>query len=190
MPAPNSLPTPPLWGPLLAAEYWLRPGAFLDRCEKLGDRFLLRLPGLPPLVCTTLPADVRAIFTGDQTALHLGEAVKKMAPHELVLGSSSITVKAGEAHLKDRRRLNPHFAGAGLKAYESGMAAATRQAMHAWPIRERVSFQRLMRRLRTMFQELRLRATTEPDEALARRSVTLVPGRGATVVLERRHNGR
>jgi len=147
MPASSSLPTPPLWGPLLAAEYWLRPGAFLDRCEKLGDRFLLRLPGSPPLVCTTSPADVRAIFTGDQTALHLGAAVKKMAPHELVLGSSSLTVKDGEAHLRDRRRLNPHFAGAGLKAYESSMATATRQAMQAWPLGERVSFQRLMRRL-------------------------------------------
>lgn len=143
----TSLPTPRLWGPLLAAEYWLHPGAFLDRCEKLGDRFLLRLPGSPPLVCTTSPADVRTIFTGDQTALHLGAAVKKMAPHELVLGSSSLTVKDGDEHLRDRRRLNPYFAGAGLKAYESGMAEATRQALCEWPIGEPVSFQRLMRRL-------------------------------------------
>ncbi len=34
MPGPDSLPMTHLWGPLLAAEYWLRPGTFLDRCEK------------------------------------------------------------------------------------------------------------------------------------------------------------
>jgi hypothetical protein len=51
------------------------------------------MPGRP-LVCTS--SGDEAIFAGDQTALHLGEAVKKMAPHGLVLGSSSITVKGGE----------------------------------------------------------------------------------------------
>jgi hypothetical protein len=40
--------------------------------------------------------------------------------------------------------------------------------------------------LRTMLEELRLMPKHEPDEPLARRNVTLVPGRGAMVTFERR----
>jgi cytochrome P450 len=40
--------------------------------------------------------------------------------------------------------------------------------------------------LRTMLEELQLMPTREPDEPLARRHVTLVPGRGAMVTFERR----
>lgn len=138
------LPTPALPGPLLAAEYWLRPARFFERCERLGDRFALAMPGTPPMVCVTHPADVRAVFTGDQTALHFGEALKRLAPHELILGSTSITVKDDEAHLRDRRMLAPHFGAKALEAYEPGMIAKTREAVASWPTGQAVSFQTLM----------------------------------------------
>jgi len=40
--------------------------------------------------------------------------------------------------------------------------------------------------LRAILEELRFAPTDAPDEPLGRRNVTIVPGRGATVVLERR----
>ncbi len=141
------LPTPSIPAAMLAAEYWLRPARFFDRCQSLGDRFLLRMPGQVPLVCVTHPADVRTIFTGDQTSLHFGEALKKAAPHELVLGSNSITVKDDEPHLRDRRMFGPHFTGQALVAYEPGMVAMAREAIASWPLGEPVAFQSLMMRL-------------------------------------------
>jgi cytochrome P450 len=131
----------------LAGEYWLRPARFFERCERLDDRFVIRMPGLRPMVCVTDPADVRAVFSRDQTALHFGEALKTLAPHELVLGSTSITVKDGEAHLRDRKMLAPHFGATALKSYEPGMAAKTREAMASWPMGAPVSFQSLMMQL-------------------------------------------
>jgi len=168
-----SLPTPSLNSALLAAEYWLRPARFLDRCEQLGDRFVVRMPGLPPLVGVTAPADVRAVFTGDQTALHLGEGLKKMAPHELVLGSTSITVKDDEAHLQDRRILTPYFGGAALMGYEAGMARKTRELMRAWPLDEPVPFQRLMMQLTLEIIIATVFGVTEPERARRVREAVL-----------------
>lgn len=136
----SKFPTVPLPPILQAAEYWLRPARFFDRCGQLGDRFVWRMPGLPPLLCVTNPEDVRAIFTGDQTSLHFGEAITKMAPHELVLGSNSITVKDDAPHMKDRKMLGPHFGGAALKAYEPAMVRNTREAIASWPLGEPVKF--------------------------------------------------
>lgn len=146
-PGLDSLPRPSLPAMLLTAEYWLRPARFFERCRQLGERFLLRMPGQPPLVCLTNPADVRAVFTGDQTSLHFGEALMKMAPHELILGSNSITVKDDAPHLRDRRMFGPHFGGKALARYEPDMVAATREAIATWPVGEAVSFQSLMMRL-------------------------------------------
>ncbi len=143
----DTLPRPRIPGPLLAAEYWFRPARFLDRCEKLGDRFVLSMPGVPPLVCVTSPADVKAAFTGDQTALHFGEGLKMMAPHEIVLGRTSITIKDDEEHLRDRRMQAPHFVGGKLDAYVPTIAEKTREAMCTWPVGPRVSFQSLMMEL-------------------------------------------
>ncbi len=38
----------------------------------------------------------------------------------------------------------------------------------------------------TIYRELRLLPTNEPDEQVGRRNVTLVPSRGAQVVMEQR----
>jgi cytochrome P450 len=125
------------------------------------------------MVCVTDPADVRAVFTGDQTALHFGEALKMMAPHELILGSSSITVKDDEPHLRDRRLLAPSFAAAALKTYEPGMEAATRAAISSWPLGERVSFQSLMMKLTLEIIMSTIFGVTDSERLVRLRSAVL-----------------
>jgi cytochrome P450 len=125
----------------------MRPARFFDRCERLGSRFLLRMPGSPPLVCLTDPADVRAIFTGDQSALHFGEGLPKMAPHELLFGRETLALKDDEPHLGDRRMLGPHFGGAALKTYEPGMVTTTRELLATWPLGAPFPFQGAAMRL-------------------------------------------
>lgn len=169
----DSLPSPSLPAPLLAAEYWLKPARFFDRCRRLGDRFVWRMPGLPPMVCVTDPADVRAVFTGDQTALHFGEALKKIAPHELILGANSITVKDDEAHLRDRRLLVPSFGATALRTYEPGMEAATRTALSRWPLGQPVSFQALMMSLTLEIIMKTIFGVTDPERLSRLRAAVL-----------------
>ena len=143
----SSLPKSLLPRTVLAAEYWFRPEQFLNRCDQLGDRFQISFPGLPPTVGISSPQDIRAIFTGDQSALYLGAGVKKLAPHELLLGETSLIVKDGDEHLCERRMLNPHFMGARLRSYEPMIAQVTREAVHRWPRNQTVSFHSLMMEL-------------------------------------------
>lgn len=128
------LPTPGVPGFVVAFDYWFRPEAFNRRCETLGDRFALRLPGLPPVVCITHPDDMRAVFAGDQSTLHHGEGISKLSPHELVVGIESISLKDGDAHLRDRRIVGPHFSHASIKKYAPVFRIQAQQAIGTWPV--------------------------------------------------------
>lgn len=140
----NDLKRPNVPAAIVAYEYWIKPEKFAERCSKLGDRFLLSLPGMPPLVCITSPEDMRAVFAGDQTALHFGEGLTKFSPHELVVGPTSISVKDGEEHLKDRRMLAPHFSHASIRQYAPVFREKTRKAMQSWPENKPFSFYQAM----------------------------------------------
>ena len=67
--------------PLNAAEYWLAPARFTDRCENLGDRFQVPMPATGPWLCLTHPDDVKRVFTADTDVLRFGEALAKSSPH-------------------------------------------------------------------------------------------------------------
>ena len=140
----DDLPRPSAPSALLAWEYWFKPEKFMERCAKLGDRFVLPLPGLPTLVCISSPEDNRRVFAGDQTALHFGEGLMKMAPHEVILGPTSITVKDDDEHLADRRMLGPHFSARAVKTYSPTFKKMTREAMSQWPLGKPFSFHEAM----------------------------------------------
>lgn len=125
---------PCLGGPGILFDYWLRPERFLARCGALGERFILKFPGVRPMVCITGSEDVRAVFTGDYNAVCLGEAIKRLAPHEILFGPEILV--AGEEHLKLRRMLNPHFRGEALKVLEPLIAEKTREALLTWPLNQ------------------------------------------------------
>src|SRR5215218_1714218 len=116
-----------------AAEYWLAPERFACRCQPLGDRFLVQMPGWRPWLCITHPDDVKRVFTADTDVLRLGAALAKGSPHPLVLGPTGLTNVDGPEHLRRRRMQLPPFHGQALAGYEEVMQRKTEQTLEHWP---------------------------------------------------------
>ena len=89
---------------------WIaRPGPFLFKAHReFGDVFTIRFGTEPPWVVLAHPDAVREVFTGDATALHAGKANLVLLPF---LGSSSVLLLDGPAHLRQRKLMLPPFHG-------------------------------------------------------------------------------
>src|SRR4051794_10670238 len=116
-----------------ALEYWVRPDQFSRRCDSLGDRFVVPMAGSGPWLCLTHPDDVKAVFTADTEVLRLGEALRQLSPHEVVLGPRNLTALDGAEHLENRKMLLPAFTGEALQSYESTIAQKSREMVDNWP---------------------------------------------------------
>lgn len=125
----------------------MAPERFFRHLEGLGDRFVVDLPGLPTLLCTTNPDDVRAIFTDQQGNLRMGEAVRRLAAHEPLVGPEALIFKDGPDHLRERRALNPALRGDRLASYEAAMVAKTERRLAEWPIGRPLRWARMMEEL-------------------------------------------
>lgn len=121
-------------------EYWARPAQYFERCRSLGDRFTVRILGQGQWLCLTNPEDIKRVFTAPPDVLHFGEALRRLAPHPLVLGPSSLTVVDEDEHLRQRRMQMPPFHGARLHSYEQGMREITERTLSAWPYGQETSF--------------------------------------------------
>lgn len=126
-------PFPPLAN---AARYWLDLPGFMDRLERLGDRFVVPMPASGAWVGLTHPRDLEVVFRSDAETLYFGEALRMLSPHELVLGPANLTALDGPAHLAKRRLLLPAFHGEALKSYEAAIEAKAREAAARWPVGE------------------------------------------------------
>ena len=116
-----------------AAEHWLAPARFMNRCERLGDRFTVPMPGTGAWLCLTHPDDVKRIFTADTDVLRFGAALAKLSPHILVLGPTGLTNLDGAAHARKRRMQNPPFHAGVLANYEATVQRVTENALTGWP---------------------------------------------------------
>ena len=149
-PAPQTLGAPrrPLGGPLGAlvgfGAFWADPEFARKSLSRLGRRASLNVPLLPRILVLSDPADIRAVF-GDRTgALKFGEALRKLAPHELLFGTEVIEWWNGANHALLRRKTTPAFVGEALRGYEQAMVAATEKRVAEWPVGEPIRFQRRM----------------------------------------------
>jgi cytochrome P450 len=124
------LRTPALFN---AAEYWLAPERFVQRCEPLGDRFLVTMPASQPWLCLTNPDDIRSVFAADTGVLRLGAALAKNAPHPLLLGPTGLTNVDGDEHTSRRKMQLAPFRGRALGNYEDVMERKTEDMLADWP---------------------------------------------------------
>jgi len=127
------------------AQYF-RPGTHRSCLSRLGERFLIDLPGSPTLLVTRSPEDARAILTDRGEALSLGRALERLTPHPVLFGSDSLIFLDGEAHARERRRLAPPFHGELMRSYEEAIAAIASERIAAWPVGRPVRFLALARR--------------------------------------------
>lgn len=124
--------------------FWARPEFTHQDWAKRGDRIVIRLPGLTPLLFTSSPADAQVVFTDRGEALRLGEAVRRIAPQEMIFGTEVITWLNGDNHALLRRIITPAFNGHALRGYEHAIIAAAETRIAQWPVHTPVRFQELM----------------------------------------------
>lgn len=130
----DELPRPGRPGAILGLEYWLSPERFFDDLDGVGERFVIKIPGLPTWVCTTSPEDVKTIFTKGQESLRMAEVLRRFAPHEPLVGGDSLIFLDGKEHQRERRTLAPPFHGDRLKAFEPTMVRVTEEHLGSWPV--------------------------------------------------------
>jgi cytochrome P450 len=86
-----------------------------------GERFVLRLPGIEPVLMRASPAAARALFAAPS------ETFDPPLPNPLepLLGPRSLILLAGERHRRERQLLMPAFHGERLRRWGATMVACT-----------------------------------------------------------------
>lgn len=109
--------------------YWPR---FVAACRhRYGSVFTLRVASLGTLVYLDDPADIKAVFAGDPTIYHAGEANSMLSG---LLGDSSVLVIDEDVH-RDRRRLMLAPFQRDAVARQAGVMAEIAAASIAeWPV--------------------------------------------------------
>ena len=144
--APAKLPPGPRYPPLIqAVGYWTRPLAFMEHCrERYGPRFTIRLPASPPFVMLTRPDDVKKIFTAPPDVLAPGRGARVLEP---VVGSTSVILLDGDAHMEQRRLMLPAFHGERMERLAGLVQAVAEREVASWPWERPVELHPRMQRL-------------------------------------------
>ena len=125
--------------------FWTRPLAFLERCRaRYGKRFTIRLPLAPPFVMLTDPAEVKEVFTAPPDVLHPGQGARVLEP---VVGSNSVILLDGDAHMEQRKLMLPSFHGEKMERLSGLMAEVAEREVASWPRETPIELHPRMQRL-------------------------------------------
>jgi cytochrome P450 len=122
---------------------YFRPGTARSPLRRLGDRFVVDLPGVPTIVMTCAPEDAKAILANRDGALSLGPVLHRWTPHPVLFGADSLIFLEGDAHARERRRLSPPFHGEMMTSYEHAMVAIAERLIPTWTTGTEIAFQPL-----------------------------------------------
>jgi cytochrome P450 len=109
--------------------------------RRYGDVFTVKLLAFGTGVYVADPAEIKAMFTGDQSDLLAGEA---NAPLSVVLGEKSVLVLDGPEHLRQRKLLLPPFQGSHVREFRDVIRGVAEAEVDRWrvgdgfPMRERM----------------------------------------------------
>lgn len=124
-PGPRSL----AWLQLL--RWVLTPVSFMETCaRRYGDTVTINLTPLGKIVMISDPAQVRTVFGGDADTWYTGTDRAELAA---VVGTHSLLTLQGDAHMRQRRLIQPSFQGERMRAYGSLIEEITRADMATWP---------------------------------------------------------
>jgi cytochrome P450 len=98
-----------------------------------GDVFAMETPEPLPLVITSLPEDVRSLFTAKPEEAPSLAAESPLRP---IVGPDSVLTSLGERHLRQRKLLLPPFHGEAIQHYTAAIAEAAEREIESWPLGE------------------------------------------------------
>ena len=99
--------------------------------RRLGDVFAIRTPEPVPLVITSLPDDVRSLFTAKPEEAPSMAAESPLRP---IVGPNSVLTSLGERHMRQRKLLLPPFHGEAIERYTAAIAEAAEREIDSWPV--------------------------------------------------------
>jgi cytochrome P450 len=141
-----------------------------DWHARYGDAFTVRWLVFGTGVYVADPAEIKAMFTGDQSQLLAGEANSPLSP---VLGDKSVLILDGAEHMRQRKLLLPPFQGSAVNSFRDVIREVAAEEIGRWgpgdefPMRER---------MRALTFEVICRAVfgvTEPDRVERLRAALL-----------------
>ncbi len=121
-----------LRAPFDALEGWHR---------RYGDAFTVRFVVFGTSVYVADPAEIKSMFTGDQSGLLAGEA---NSPLSAALGHHSVLVLDGPEHMRQRKLLLPPFQGSAVSSFRDVIRDVAAGEIDSWqagdefPMRERM----------------------------------------------------
>jgi cytochrome P450 len=138
-------PGPPYPAAVQGIGFWTRPLAFLERCRaRYGKRFTIRLPLAPPFVMLTEPEQLKQVFTAPADVLHPGQGARVLEP---VVGSNSVILLDGGAHMEQRKLMLPAFHGEKMARLSGLMAEVAEREVASWPREGPIELHPRMQRL-------------------------------------------
>jgi cytochrome P450 len=99
--------------------------------RRLGDVFAMRTDEPRPLVITSLPDDVRSLFTAKPEEAPSLAAESPLRP---IVGPDSVLTSLGERHMRQRKLLLPPFHGEAIEHYTAAIAEAAEREIDSWPV--------------------------------------------------------
>ena len=124
-------PGPSTPRPIQTARWVRRPLDLFERCERrYGDFFTLRMAGFDPMVFTSDPEAVRALFAADRDN---GLPAGRSFVLEPVMGPRSVLLLEGEEHMRRRKLMLPAFHGERMRAYEGLITSIADREVASWP---------------------------------------------------------
>jgi cytochrome P450 len=115
-----------------------------EQHRRHGDVFTLNIGGYGRFVMLSDPDTVRDVFRGDPDVLHSGEANDILRP---TVGSYSVLLLDGPAHMRQRRVLVPPLKGECMREFFDAMRSETIETVRAWPVGRQFSALPAMRRI-------------------------------------------
>src|SRR3954449_810239 len=127
----TALPAGPRMPRAMQTIGWLnRPFQFVEHLRRTcGHAFTIHLARATCVVLSD-PADVKQVFTGDPAIYHAGVSNIILLPF---LGSKSVLLLDGAAHLGQRRLLLPPFHGEKMRRHVDLMREIAEREVAAWP---------------------------------------------------------
>jgi len=118
------------------SQWMFRPIEFMERCrEKYGRIFTIRLGPSQNVVMVASPQLAKRVLAGDPDVLRAGETNGIFRP---VVGSNSILLLDGDAHMHQRRIMLPGFGASHGAEFVDQVREITDNRISGWDIGERL----------------------------------------------------